>query len=146
MGRVKAFGRPGGIDMTTSARRQRVCILGSTGSIGTSTLDVLALHPDTFEVFALTGQRRGHVTLGVAGADQDQGYGDEAPVAAVVELGDGVGHQRRRQLEEAAGDVERRDLGHQVDEGAELRHAVVALGAVADDDQARTRAHAGCPK
>jgi 1-deoxy-D-xylulose-5-phosphate reductoisomerase len=44
--------------MTNSARRQRVCILGSTGSIGTSTLDVIALHPDTFEVFALTGQRR----------------------------------------------------------------------------------------
>ena len=42
----------------TSVRRQRVCILGSTGSIGTSTLDVIALHPDTFEVFALTGQRR----------------------------------------------------------------------------------------
>ena len=44
--------------MTSSARRQRICILGSTGSIGTSTLDVIALHPDTFEVFALTGQRR----------------------------------------------------------------------------------------
>ena len=44
--------------MTTPARRQRVCILGSTGSIGASTLDVIALHPDTFEVFALTGQRR----------------------------------------------------------------------------------------
>jgi len=44
--------------MTPSTRRQRVCILGSTGSIGTSTLDVIALHPDTFEVFALTGQRR----------------------------------------------------------------------------------------
>jgi len=44
--------------MTTSTRRQRVCILGSTGSIGTSTLDVIALHPDAFEVFALTGQRR----------------------------------------------------------------------------------------
>ncbi|MEP6506227.1 MAG: 1-deoxy-D-xylulose-5-phosphate reductoisomerase, partial [Betaproteobacteria bacterium] len=47
--------------MTTpaaSGRRQRVCILGSTGSIGTSTLDVLALHPEAFEVFALTGQRR----------------------------------------------------------------------------------------
>ena len=44
--------------MTQTARRQRVCILGSTGSIGTSTLDVIALHPDTFEVFALTGQRR----------------------------------------------------------------------------------------
>ncbi len=44
--------------MTDSTRRQRVCILGSTGSIGTSTLDVLALHPAAFEVFALTGQRR----------------------------------------------------------------------------------------
>jgi 1-deoxy-D-xylulose-5-phosphate reductoisomerase len=44
--------------MTSHARRQRVCILGSTGSIGTSTLDVMALHPDAFEVFALTAQRR----------------------------------------------------------------------------------------
>ena len=44
--------------MTATTGRQRVCILGSTGSIGTSTLDVIALHPDAFEVFALTGQRR----------------------------------------------------------------------------------------
>ena len=44
--------------MSANARRQRICILGSTGSIGTSTLDVLALHPETFEVFALTAQRR----------------------------------------------------------------------------------------
>jgi len=34
--------------------RQRVAILGSTGSIGTSTLDVLARHPQRFDVFALT--------------------------------------------------------------------------------------------
>jgi 1-deoxy-D-xylulose-5-phosphate reductoisomerase len=34
--------------------KQRVVILGSTGSIGTSTLDVLARHPGRFEVFALT--------------------------------------------------------------------------------------------
>lgn len=34
--------------------KQRVAILGSTGSIGTSTLDVLGRHPDRFEVFALT--------------------------------------------------------------------------------------------
>ena len=37
---------------------QRVCILGSTGSIGTSTLDVMALHPDRFQVWALTAHRR----------------------------------------------------------------------------------------
>ncbi|MFO1221296.1 MAG: 1-deoxy-D-xylulose-5-phosphate reductoisomerase [Burkholderiaceae bacterium] len=39
-------------------RRQRVCILGATGSIGRSTLDVIALHPQRFEVFALTAQHR----------------------------------------------------------------------------------------
>jgi 1-deoxy-D-xylulose-5-phosphate reductoisomerase len=33
---------------------QRLAILGSTGSIGTSTLDVVARHPQRFEVFALT--------------------------------------------------------------------------------------------
>jgi len=34
--------------------RMRVAVLGSTGSIGLSTLDVLSRHPDRFEVFALT--------------------------------------------------------------------------------------------
>lgn len=37
-----------------SAARMKVAVLGSTGSIGLSTLDVLARHPDRFEVFALT--------------------------------------------------------------------------------------------
>ncbi len=37
---------------------QRVCILGATGSVGASTLDVIALHPERFEVFALTAQQR----------------------------------------------------------------------------------------
>lgn len=34
--------------------KQRVAILGSTGSIGVSTLEVMARHPDRFEVFALS--------------------------------------------------------------------------------------------
>ncbi|HRL99368.1 MAG TPA: 1-deoxy-D-xylulose-5-phosphate reductoisomerase [Acidovorax sp.] len=34
--------------------KQRITVLGSTGSIGTSTLDVVARHPDRFEVFALS--------------------------------------------------------------------------------------------
>jgi 1-deoxy-D-xylulose-5-phosphate reductoisomerase len=37
---------------------QRLTILGSTGSIGTSTLDVVARHPERFEVFALTASRQ----------------------------------------------------------------------------------------
>ncbi|MFN8897294.1 MAG: 1-deoxy-D-xylulose-5-phosphate reductoisomerase, partial [Pseudomonadota bacterium] len=39
-------------------RRQRVAILGSTGSIGTSTLDVIARHPDRYEVFGLSAHDR----------------------------------------------------------------------------------------
>jgi 1-deoxy-D-xylulose-5-phosphate reductoisomerase len=42
--------------MTTT--RQRLAILGATGSIGVSTLDVVTRHPDRFEVVALTGHRR----------------------------------------------------------------------------------------
>lgn len=34
--------------------RQRICILGSTGSIGTQALDVIAQHPDRFEAYCLT--------------------------------------------------------------------------------------------
>ena len=37
---------------------QRICILGSTGSVGVSTLDVLARHPERFEVVALTAHSR----------------------------------------------------------------------------------------
>ena len=42
------------ISTSNSSRKQRICILGSTGSVGTSTLDVLSRHPERFEVFALT--------------------------------------------------------------------------------------------
>lgn len=37
-----------------SFEKQRVTVLGSTGSIGVNTLDVIARHPDRFEVFALS--------------------------------------------------------------------------------------------
>ncbi|MFM1907966.1 MAG: hypothetical protein RLZZ591_1643 [Pseudomonadota bacterium] len=42
----------------THNHRQRLSILGSTGSIGTSTLNVVARHPERFEVFALTASRQ----------------------------------------------------------------------------------------
>ena len=38
--------------------KQKITILGSTGSIGVSTLDVIARHPDRYEVVALTGHTR----------------------------------------------------------------------------------------
>ena len=39
-------------------RRQRLVILGSTGSVGSSTLDVVAQHPERFEVFGLSAFQR----------------------------------------------------------------------------------------
>ena len=39
-------------------KKQRVTVLGSTGSIGVSTLEVMARHPDRFEVFALSAATR----------------------------------------------------------------------------------------
>ncbi|MFD2192126.1 1-deoxy-D-xylulose-5-phosphate reductoisomerase [Pistricoccus aurantiacus] len=40
-----------------TSRMQTVTVLGSTGSIGTSTLDVIARHPDRYRVHALTAHR-----------------------------------------------------------------------------------------
>jgi 1-deoxy-D-xylulose-5-phosphate reductoisomerase len=42
----------------SGSSQQRVCILGATGSVGTSTLDVISRHPDRFEVVALTAHSR----------------------------------------------------------------------------------------
>lgn len=38
--------------------KQQICILGSTGSIGTQALDVIAQHPDRYEAYCLTANNR----------------------------------------------------------------------------------------
>ncbi|HET9463879.1 MAG TPA: 1-deoxy-D-xylulose-5-phosphate reductoisomerase, partial [Thiobacillus sp.] len=51
--------------MTTNDKTPRVLtILGATGTIGVNTLDVVARHPDRFEVFALTGATQVERMLG----------------------------------------------------------------------------------
>lgn len=42
---------------------QQLTILGSTGSIGVNTLDVVARHPEKFQIFALTGARQVELML-----------------------------------------------------------------------------------
>jgi 1-deoxy-D-xylulose-5-phosphate reductoisomerase len=42
-------------------KRQTLAVLGATGSVGVNTLDVIARHPDRFDVFALTAMRRADV-------------------------------------------------------------------------------------
>ncbi|MCV2366798.1 1-deoxy-D-xylulose-5-phosphate reductoisomerase [Roseateles oligotrophus] len=44
--------------MSSYSRPQRITVLGSTGSIGVNTLDVLSRHPERYEVFALSAMSR----------------------------------------------------------------------------------------
>lgn len=39
-------------------KKQQICILGSTGSIGTQALDVISQHPDRYEAYCLTANDR----------------------------------------------------------------------------------------
>ena len=47
--------------MTT--RKQRITVLGSTGSVGVNTLDVIGMHPAKFEVFALSAATQTELLL-----------------------------------------------------------------------------------
>ena len=42
---------------------KKICILGSTGSIGTQTLQVIAEHPDLFEAYVLTANTRADLLI-----------------------------------------------------------------------------------
>ncbi len=70
--------------------RQRVTVLGSTGSIGRSTLDVIARHPDRFEVVALSAHANPELL-----ARQCAEFGARYAVAADESKAD----ELRRQLE-----------------------------------------------
>ncbi|GAA5171073.1 1-deoxy-D-xylulose-5-phosphate reductoisomerase [Modicisalibacter zincidurans] len=50
-------------ELSVTPRRQRVTVLGATGSIGVNTLDVIARHPDRYRVHALTAGRRREALL-----------------------------------------------------------------------------------
>jgi len=75
---------------TAEARtaRKRLTILGATGSIGVSTLDVVRHHPDRFEVEALVGNRN---IAGLAAAARETG----AKLAVTADP-DGFGELKER--------------------------------------------------
>ena len=82
---------------------RRITVLGSTGSIGVNTLDVLARHPDQFSVFALSGHSRIDVLFSQCLAHQPQ---------FVVATDPRVGAQLQARLA-AAGSATRVLLGHE---------------------------------
>ena len=53
-----------------NALKQTLTVLGSTGSIGVNTLDVVARHTEQFQVFALTGAKQVDLMLKKARVDQ----------------------------------------------------------------------------
>jgi 1-deoxy-D-xylulose-5-phosphate reductoisomerase len=87
--------------MTESVRR--ITVLGSTGSIGVNTLDVLARHPEQFSVFALSGHSRIDVLFSQCLAHQPQ---------FVVATDPRAGAQLQARLA-AAGSATRVLLGHE---------------------------------
>lgn len=51
------------MQLTSTPMRQRLTVLGSTGSIGKNTLDVAARHPERFEVYALSASTQVELLL-----------------------------------------------------------------------------------
>lgn len=64
---------------------QRVCILGSTGSIGVSTLDVIRRHPERYSIYALTAHTQVEKL-----AQQCRGYRPEVVVVGTAEAADAL--------------------------------------------------------
>ncbi|MDL2258523.1 1-deoxy-D-xylulose-5-phosphate reductoisomerase [Eubacteriales bacterium OttesenSCG-928-K08] len=84
--------------------KKKVVVLGSTGSIGRQTLDVLAAFPDDFEVLALCAQKNAAQLLeqaktfnpeyiGLADEDAAKDICSLLPAGVVLEAGEGVAAQ-----------------------------------------------------
>ena len=67
--------------------KQRLTVLGSTGSIGTNTLDVVARHPNDYEVFALSASTQVDVMLAQCAQFKPR-YAVMASAPHAVELAD----------------------------------------------------------
>ena len=70
--------------------KQRIAVLGSTGSVGANTLDVIARHPDRFEVFALSAATQVDLML--------QQCAQFRPTLAVM-AGEAAGRELARKVE-----------------------------------------------
>jgi 1-deoxy-D-xylulose-5-phosphate reductoisomerase len=95
--------------------KQRVTVLGSTGSVGKNTLDVIARHPDRFEVFALSANTNVDEMLAQCVQFKPQMV-VMADLAAARLLGQKIIEKGlKAQLDMAPGAIERIASGSQVD-------------------------------
>ncbi|HEX7045738.1 MAG TPA: 1-deoxy-D-xylulose-5-phosphate reductoisomerase [Burkholderiales bacterium] len=98
-----------------------VAILGSTGSIGASTLDVIARHPERFRVAALTAHRR-------VDAIFEQCRRFEPPLAVMVDAG--AAEELARRLRAAGLATEVRAGAEAVAEAAAAADATIVVAAI----------------
>ncbi|MCE0733439.1 1-deoxy-D-xylulose-5-phosphate reductoisomerase [Halomonas sp. G15] len=105
----------------TALRRQGVTVLGATGSIGTSTLDVVARHPERYRVHALTAHRSREPLLALCRRHR--------PAVAVLEREADASWLRER-LAEAGVATEVRSGAEALVEVAEAPEAEVVMSAI----------------
>jgi 1-deoxy-D-xylulose-5-phosphate reductoisomerase len=101
--------------------RQRLTILGSTGSVGASTLDVVARHPGRFEVHALTAQSRIDILF-------TQCLEFRPAVAVVLE--EAAAHDLRQRLAKAGSSCEVRSGALALEEVASLPEVDIVMAAI----------------
>ncbi|MEF8792169.1 1-deoxy-D-xylulose-5-phosphate reductoisomerase [Thiohalorhabdus sp.] len=83
---------------------RRVVILGATGSIGTSTLEVMALSPERYEAFALVANRSGEALLEACRRHRPR-YAVLRDPAAAEELVDLLGREGLEGIEVRSGET-----------------------------------------
>ncbi len=71
--------------------RRRVAVCGSTGSIGTQTLEVVAAQPDRYEIVALGAARSADVLVEQANLLYERGHATGVEVVALTDPGAAVG-------------------------------------------------------
>ena len=101
--------------------RQRLTILGSTGSVGVSTLDVVARHRDRFEVYALTAQNRADTLF-------KQCIEFRPRIAVVLE--EAAAQDLRRRITQAGARCEVRSGAAALEEVASLREVDIVMAAI----------------
>ena len=76
-------------DITPAAGLRQVAVLGATGSIGASALDVIARHPDRYRASVLAGGHRVDALLDLCRAHRPE-HAVIADAAAFCELREGL--------------------------------------------------------
>ena len=66
--------------------RKKIAILGSTGSIGTQALDIIAANPERYEAYVLTANRKADLLIEQARRMEETRLPDDVPYEQIEHL------------------------------------------------------------